>query len=207
MSDNQSANSAEWANTQPAEPSPSAKPVLKLGHHVNTVDLVRHFHETFKHPVAKQLTVGDAKLRRLRVQLVLNELAELAQALGVPVELEVKPVRTTGGDIDPKHVMNGMLKREWVAPPELCYSDNLVDMVETADAFADLDVVVNGGMLALGIPAGLVAYEVYLSNMSKLDKDGQPIYDANGKIVKSDQFREPDIKTILETFVPATELL
>lgn len=183
-------------------------PAIKLSHNIPTIDLVRQFHETFKHPVSKFLDVSDAKLRRLRVQLVLNELAELAQALGVPVELEVKPVSPVQArDENPKDIMNGMLKREWVAPVELCYSTGQVDIVETADALGDLDVVVNGGFLAFGMPAGLIAHAIHISNMSKLDNDGNPIYDANGKIVKGPNFKEPDIKGVLDTFVPATELL
>jgi predicted HAD superfamily Cof-like phosphohydrolase len=178
----------------------------KISHYINTIDLVRQFHEVFKHPVAKELTVGNAHLRRLRVLLIANELAELAQALGVPLELEVKPVRLTSGEHNPKDVMNGMVKKEWVAPAELCYSDNLVDLVETADALGDLDYVVQGGNLAFGIPAGLCMYAIHQSNMSKLGEDGLPIWDKDGKVVKGPNFKEPNIKGVLSTFVPATEL-
>lgn len=175
----------------------------KISHYINTIDLVRQFHLTYGHPVAKQLTVQDAKYRRLRVQLILNELAELAQALGVPCKLEVRPALSHS---DPKHVMNGMVKSEWVAPTEDCYDDSKVDVTETADALADLDYVVQGANLTFGIPAGLVMYEVHSSNMSKLGEDGKPILDADGKVVKGPNFREPDIKTILDTFIPETEL-
>lgn len=176
----------------------------KISHYINTIDLVRQFHYTFNHPVAKELTKSTAFYRRLRVQLILNELAELAQAAGVPIELEVKP--TAEPDNKKAGIMNGMRKREWVAPPEMCYSDRHVDIVETADALADLDYVVQGSNLTFGIPAGLVMYEVHASNMSKLDDEGKPIWDENGKIVKGPNFKEPDIKSVLDTFDPQTEL-
>lgn len=178
----------------------------KISHYINTIDLVRQFHQVFNHPIATQLTVGDAKLRRLRVMLVAQELAELAQALGVPLEMEVKPERLSGDNGKDTSVMNGMVERVWIAPAELCYSDNLVDMVEAADAFGDLDYVVQGGNLAFGIPAGLVMYAIHVSNMSKLGDDGKPIRDAHGKTVKGPKFKPPDIKGVLETFMPQMEL-
>lgn len=180
-------------------------PLPKISNYINPIDLVRQFHVTYGHPVSQELTKNTAFYRRLRVQLVLNELAELAQALGVPIELEVKPVADNGDPLD-KDVMNGMRKREWVAPVELCYSDANVDIVETADALADLDYVIQGANLTFGIPAGLVMYEVHASNMSKLGPDGKPILDANGKVVKGPNFREPDIKAVLDTFDPSKEL-
>jgi hypothetical protein len=34
--------------------------------------------------------------------------------------------------------------------------------------------------------------------MSKLDKNGNPIYREDGKVLKSDQYFRPDLKSILE---------
>lgn len=181
---------------QAAWPFPIAKPALP-----HSIDLVREFQETFNHRISPAPTVADSNLRRLRVLLVLNELAELAQALGVPCELEVKPARA---DSDPKAVMNGMVKHEWVAPAPLCISDGGVDLVETADALADLDYVVQGANLVFGLPSHAVMREVHSSNMSKLGADGKPIYDANGKVVKGPNFREPDIKAVLDASIAAS---
>lgn len=178
-------------------------PLPKISHYISTIDLVRQFHETFRHPVAKELTPATAKLRRLRVALIAEELTELCQAAGVSLELEVKPAQA---DSDPKGVMNGMFAKAWIAPEELCYADDKVDMVEVADALGDLDYVVQGANLVFGIPAGLVMYEIHASNMSKLDENGEPIFSPAGKVLKSNLYREPDIKTVLDTFDPKTEL-
>jgi hypothetical protein len=35
--------------------------------------------------------------------------------------------------------------------------------------------------------------------MSKLDKDGQPIFREDGKVMKSDQYFKPDISKILNS--------
>jgi predicted HAD superfamily Cof-like phosphohydrolase len=40
--------------------------------------------------------------------------------------------------------------------------------------------------------------EIQRSNMSKLDKDGNPIYREDGKVLKSDQYFKPDLAKILE---------
>ena len=41
--------------------------------------------------------------------------------------------------------------------------------------------------------------EIQRSNMSKLDKNGQPIYREDGKVLKSELYFKPDIKRILNT--------
>lgn len=175
----------------------------RISHYISTIDLVRQFHETFNHPVAKQLTASTAAIRRLRVLLIASELCELAQALGVPFEVSVKPAHSTS---DPKRVMNGMVRSEWFAPEPICYSDENVDMTEAADALGDLDYVVQGGNLVFGIPAGLVMYEIHCSNMSKLDNDGKPIFNEDGKVVKGPNFKAPNIKAVLDSFDPSKEL-
>lgn len=42
--------------------------------------------------------------------------------------------------------------------------------------------------------------EVHRSNLSKLDENGKPIFREDGKIMKSDLFSEPDLKSILEKY-------
>ena len=42
-----------------------------------------------------------------------------------------------------------------------------------------------------------VFQEIQRSNMSKLDKDGNPIYREDGKVLKSELYFKPDIATIL----------
>ena len=37
-------------------------PLPKLSHFIPSIDLVRQFHDTFKHPIAKELTPGTAEL-------------------------------------------------------------------------------------------------------------------------------------------------
>lgn len=174
--------------------------------HPHSISLVRQFHETFSHPVAKKVTPGDAKLRRLRVKLLASELIEFAQAAGVPLELEVKPSLKPPALEDGETHMNNMLGRLFVDPAPLCAQDEFADLVEMADALADIDYVCQGANLVFGFPSALVVQEVHRSNMSKLDADGKPIYDEDGKVVKGPNYFKPDIEALLHNFDPAAEL-
>jgi predicted HAD superfamily Cof-like phosphohydrolase len=73
------------------------------------------------------------------------------------------------------------------------------DLVEVADALGDQLYILCGTILRHGLQHKIaeVFEEIQRSNMSKLDKDGKPIYREDGKVMKSDLYFKPDIKTIL----------
>lgn len=79
-------------------------------------------------------------------------------------------------------------------PQAYDYEPNLI---ESADAVADLDVVINGFGIRSGFDMQSLSREVFSSNMSKLGADGKPLYHPNGKIAKSDQFKQPNIAAAL----------
>ena len=105
-----------------------------------SIDLVREFHTTFGHPVAHELTKSSKELRRLRVMLLASELAELAQALGVSVELAVFPDYDKMPGITPGRpgvtIRNGMVAALHMAPAEKNAHEDHVDLAEAADALA-----------------------------------------------------------------------
>lgn len=70
------------------------------------------------------------------------------------------------------------------------------DLIEIADACADLKWVIEGLEHSLGIPQQTVWDEVSKSNMSKM-VDGKLIKRADGKVLKPDTFVQPDIKKAL----------
>ena len=71
------------------------------------------------------------------------------------------------------------------------------DIVEVADAIADLLYVVYGAAVTFGIPIDEVFAEVHRSNMTKLGPDGAPIYREDGKVLKGPSFEPPDVIGIL----------
>lgn len=74
------------------------------------------------------------------------------------------------------------------------------DLTEIADACGDMLYILCGTLLKHGLQHKIeeVFEEIQRSNMSKLDKDGKPIFREDGKVLKSDQYFRPNIKAILE---------
>jgi predicted HAD superfamily Cof-like phosphohydrolase len=73
------------------------------------------------------------------------------------------------------------------------------DLIEIADACGDMLYILCGTLLKHGLQHKIeeVFREIQLSNMSKLDSNGEPIYREDGKVLKSDKYFKPDIKSIL----------
>lgn len=74
------------------------------------------------------------------------------------------------------------------------------DIVEIADALGDQLYILFGTILKHGLQHKIeeVYDEIHRSNMSKLDENGLPIFREDGKILKSEFYFKPDIKTILD---------
>ena len=73
------------------------------------------------------------------------------------------------------------------------------DLVAVADALIDMLYVLLGTVVSHGLQDAAVELfdEVHRSNMSKLDGNGQPVFRADGKVLKSDRFSPPDLAGIL----------
>ncbi len=71
------------------------------------------------------------------------------------------------------------------------------DLVEVADALADIVYVAYGTALVYGIDLDAVLDEVHASNMTKLGADGRPVRRADGKVLKGPDYRPPDIARVL----------
>lgn len=72
------------------------------------------------------------------------------------------------------------------------------DIVEVADACADLIWVIEGLCHTMGIPLQKVWDEVKRSNYSKISNTGTIIRRADGKVLKPDTYSPPDIKKIID---------
>ena len=71
------------------------------------------------------------------------------------------------------------------------------DLLEVADALTDILYVTYGAGHAFGIDLDKCFEEVQNSNMSKLGKDGKPIYNENGKVMKGPDYFKPDLKKFI----------
>jgi len=139
---------------------------------MSTDNLVREFHEKFGHPIAQNVNAGTEKLRRLRVNLILEEAIEFANACGYHVYV-------TDGNVS--------LTSAWDEP----------NLVEMADGLGDLRYVIDGANLVFGFPQVAILQEIHNSNMSKLGTDGKPILREDGKVLKGPNYFKPNIAAIL----------
>ena len=80
---------------------------------------------------------------------------------------------------------------------ELTDAMNNKDLLEVADALTDILYVTYGAGHAFGINLDKCFEEVQNSNMSKLDENGEPIYNEHGKVMKGPNYFKPDLSKFL----------
>jgi len=136
----------------------------------NSYEMVKEFHEKFGHPVADDVTILPVDFEYMRLELIREELIELYEACGY----------------DAKQLKEAVVLK-WDG----------TDPVEVADALGDLEYVVNGMAINMGIPLPEVVEEIHRSNMTKLGEDGKPIYREDGKILKGTNYEEPQLMEVL----------
>jgi len=81
---------------------------------------------------------------------------------------------------------------------ELKEAINRKDLKETIDALTDILYVTYGAGHAFGVNLDKCFEEVQNSNMSKLDNDGKPIFNENGKVMKGPNYFKPNINQFLK---------
>mgnify|MGYP001466073336 CR=1 FL=1 len=81
---------------------------------------------------------------------------------------------------------------------ELKQAINKKDLQETIDALTDILYVTYGAGHAFGVNLDKCFEEVQNSNMSKLGKDGKPIFNENGKVMKGPNYFKPNLSQFLK---------
>ena len=72
------------------------------------------------------------------------------------------------------------------------------DLLEVADALTDILYVTYGAGHAFGINLDSCFNEVQNSNMSKLDRNGKPIFNEFGKVMKGPNYFKPDLSKFVK---------
>ena len=72
------------------------------------------------------------------------------------------------------------------------------NLKEIADALTDILYVTYGAGYAYGINLDKCFKEVQRANMSKLDEDGKPIYNDQGKVMKGPNYTKPDLSKFVK---------
>lgn len=124
--------------------------------------MVGHFHAVMGLPAPEAPILPPVSMRERRARLIFEEFNELLDAMGFRLTLRLHDETTAplaASDFVIQHI-----------------EGSRYDVVEAADALGDLNVVVNGTGVEFGIPMHFIDYEVYTSNLSKLDRTtGKPI--------------------------------
>ena len=72
------------------------------------------------------------------------------------------------------------------------------DLKEAIDALTDILYVTYGAGHAFGVNLDECFDEVQRSNMSKLNEDGKPIYNEDGKVMKGPKYFKPDFSKFVK---------
>ncbi len=72
------------------------------------------------------------------------------------------------------------------------------DIKEVADALTDILYVTYGAGHAFGIDLDKCFDEVQRSNMSKLDENGKPIFNEQGKVLKGSNYFKPNLEKFIK---------
>lgn len=142
----------------------------------NPESLVREFHQTYNLPIVDDTPSVDRERVDMRMGLIAEEFAELVGAV------YGKEARSTV---------------ELAYQEAVTKDDHTRDVIESADALADLTYVIYGMALEMGISLPAVLEQVQASNLSKLDAEGKPIYREDGKVLKGPGFFPPNIAKAL----------
>lgn len=144
---------------------------------MKSIDQVREFHVLMGQPIGERPAFNERV--RLRLDLIAEEFKELCEACGYECEVFISAPL-----VERKHEGGG---RYYIG------EHGPTDIVEAADALADLRYVTEGAALEWGIPLDAVTDEVHRSNMAKT---GGPVR-GDGKILKPPGWTPPDVAGVL----------
>lgn len=121
----------------------------------------RRFHEAMGLPSHHEPRMPSVSERLLRARLLMEETMEtIEKGLGVRVSF-----------YDAVHDM-----WHWNNGWQIDHEEGVMyDPIETLDGLADVKVIANGTAIQFGLPLPEAEFEVFSSNMTKLDENGYPI--------------------------------
>jgi len=140
---------------------------------------VREFHRVMGQPICAIPGVPSDERVRHRLRLIHEEYTELLTACGI----EEPTFEDVGVYSDILAAINSQTLN--------------VDLVEVADALADIAYVVEGFSIEAGIDSEAVLAEVQRSNLSKLDDNGKAVVNELGKVTKGPNYSPPNVADVL----------
>lgn len=162
---------------------------------MSTFQRVEVFHRNMKLPLNFDPVTPSVSDRMLRGRLMLEEFVEfIEKGLGLEIHYDGAKINFDSAAL------------ELVHPEGRKYCP-----VETLDGICDMKVIADGTGVAFGLPVDQGDWEVFCSNMSKLDENGDPIINDGilrpdlpvGKLLKSDNYTPANLVRVIVEAQPA----
>lgn len=140
---------------------------------------------------------AERKLRR-RLRRTISDgsasekVAAFRQLFQLPLPSEIRPL-----EMAEKILHRRLLTEELKEFSDAIDAD---DMIEQIDGLLDLIYVAYGALLNYGLSPQTIdaAFaEVHASNMTKVDKSGNPVYDGGGKVQKGCNYQPVDLTALI----------
>jgi len=107
------------------------------------------------------------------------------------LELRMKLIREESDEVKEEFV-------NMIMDLERGKSVSLVQRANILKELCDLQYVLSGTAVALGLDLEVAFNRVHRSNMSKLGDDGKVVYREDGKIIKGDNYKPPNLEDLVK---------
>ena len=126
----------------------------------------------------------------------LTMVREFSKAMGQPLDQKHPPIDMT---MEPQSaslqaLREQLIDEEYMEVSQAIFSEPDENVLKE---LADLVYVCYGYAVTYGWDLDEAIRRVHASNMSKLGADGKPIYRDDGKVLKSDNYKKPDLKDLV----------
>jgi len=128
-----------------------------------------------------------------RYRTMQDAVREFQEAFKRPVNMNFSDWETNVDVADMLQLRETLIEEEFI---ELCMALRSGKEQQAKKEAADLLYVVVGLFVDFGWNMEVIFNRVHKSNMSKLGEDGKPVYREDGKIMKSDQYQEPNLSGV-----------
>ena len=107
------------------------------------------------------------------------------------LELRLKLIREESGEVMEEFV-DMLMDLERGKPVSTAQKANLLKEL------CDLQYVLSGAAVSLGLDIQTAFIRVHNSNLSKLGEDGKPVYREDGKVIKGPNYKPPNLEDLVK---------
>jgi len=122
-----------------------------------------------------------------------DAVTEFQKAFGRPTDLKFSDIEMSSDVANTFGLRQALIEEEFY---ELTKAMNEKNEQEIKKESADLLYVLAGLFVDFGWDMQVIFNRIHESNMSKLDENGKPVYRKDGKIMKSNRYKQADLRGV-----------